>query len=103
MKYADFAMYQVKRSKKGTHREFDAEVYSGQTLANQCKLELHQMLETKNVNYHFQPIFESREGKAYAYEALMRVPYPFVGMLHGVVRAGSCGEGCAAVHQFYRK
>lgn len=86
MKYADFAMYQVKRSKKGTHREFDAEVYSGQTLANQCKLELHQMLETKNVNYHFQPIFESREGKAYAYEALMRVPYPTLGSPETVLR-----------------
>lgn len=86
MKYADFAMYQVKRSKKGTHREFDAEVYSGQMLANQCKLELHQMLETKNVNYHFQPIFESREGKAYAYEALMRVPYPALGSPETVLR-----------------
>lgn len=76
MKYADFAMYQVKRSKKGMHREFDAELFHQQMLANQCKLELHQMLETRNVNYYFQPIFECREGKTYAYEALMRVPFP---------------------------
>lgn len=76
MKYADFAMYQSKRAKKGQYREFDAEVYSQHLLQNQGRLEFHKMLETRDVNYFFQPIFESRKGTVYAYEALMRVNLP---------------------------
>ncbi len=76
MKYADFAMYQVKRSQKGEYREFEPEVYRQHLLQNQCRLELHKLLETRDVNYFFQPIFEGREGAVYAYEALMRVNLP---------------------------
>lgn len=76
MKYADFAMYQVKRSQKGEYREFEAEVYRQQQLQNQSRLEFHQMLETQDVNYFFQPIFEGKRGTVYAYEALMRVNFP---------------------------
>lgn len=86
MKYADFAMYQVKRSNKGVHKEFDAGGFRQQVLANQRRLELHQMLETGNVNYHFQPIFERQEGKTYAYEALMRVPFQTLGSPETVLR-----------------
>lgn len=86
MKYADFAMYQVKRSNKGVHKEFDAGGFRQQVLANQRRLELHQMLETGNVNYHFQPIFECQEGKTYAYEALMRVPFQTLGSPETVLR-----------------
>lgn len=76
MKLADFAMYQTKRSKKGEYREFDAEIYQQHLLQNQSRLEFHSILETQDVNYFFQPIFESREGSVYAYEALMRVNLP---------------------------
>ncbi len=76
MKYADFAMYQVKRSRKGEYREFEAEVYEEHLRQNQSRLEFYQMLETQDINYFFQPIFESRRGTVYAYEALMRVNYP---------------------------
>lgn len=76
MKYADFAMYQVKQSKKGELKEFDAEAYQQKLYMNQCRLELHQVLDQKNVNYHFQPIFSSKTGEVYAYEALMRVDTP---------------------------
>lgn len=76
MKYADFAMYQVKRSKKGTYREFELEIYQQQLLQNKSRAELYTMLETRDVNYFFQPIFDSKSGKPYAYEALMRVNLP---------------------------
>ncbi len=76
MKYADFAMYQVKRSQKGEYGEFEAEVYRQHLLQNQCRLELHKMLETRDVTYFFQPIFDGRGGTVYAYEALMRVNLP---------------------------
>ncbi len=76
MKYADFAMYQVKHSQKGSYREFEAEIYERHLLQNQNRLEFYQMLETQDVTYFFQPIFDSKEGAVYAYEALMRVNLP---------------------------
>lgn len=76
MKFADFAMYQVKNSHKGDYREFDAKVYERHLLQNQCKLEFQQMLETRDVNFFFQPIVDGRQGNVYAYEALMRVNLP---------------------------
>ncbi len=76
MKYSDFAMYQVKRSKKGNLREFDAEAYQEKIYQNQSRLEFNQLLESRQVNYHYQPIFHSRTGEPYAYEALMRVDFP---------------------------
>lgn len=75
MKYADFAMYQVKQSKKGQYREFDLEIYQKHLLRNQSKLEFHHMLANQDVRYFFQPIFESGSGNVYAYEALMRADY----------------------------
>lgn len=76
MKYADFAMYQVKRSKKGEYREFELNIYQEHLKQNQSRAEFHTMLETRDVNYFFQPIFDGRSGVPYAYEALMRVNLP---------------------------
>lgn len=76
MKYADFAMYQVKRSKKGEYKEFGIKAYKEKQFQNQCRLELNEVLETKDINYFFQPIFESKKGEVYGYEALMRVNMP---------------------------
>lgn len=76
MKYADFAMYQVKRSRKGEYKEFDLELYERQLVQNELKQEFHKMLEERDVNYFFQPIFDSHSGTVYAYEALMRANNP---------------------------
>ena len=76
MKFADFAMYQVKRSQKGKYKEFEIDVYQQHLLQNKSRAELHIMLETRDVNYFFQPIFDSKTGAVYAYEALMRVNLP---------------------------
>ena len=76
MKYSDFAMYQVKRSRKGGLLEFDAEAYQEKMHQNQCRLEFNQLLESRELHYHYQPIFHGRTGEPYAYEALMRVNLP---------------------------
>lgn len=76
IKYSDFAMYQVKRSKKGQLREFDSEAWAQQMSEDQSRLEFHQMLESQKINYHFQPIFRAENGSVYGYEALMRVDMP---------------------------
>ncbi|MCM1182669.1 MAG: EAL domain-containing protein [Roseburia sp.] len=80
MKFADFAMYQVKQSKKGAYKEFDMKLYRQQQLQNQSRLELHKLLEARDVNYCFQPIFTGREGALFAYEALMRSDLPTLQM-----------------------
>ncbi len=86
MKYADFAMYQIKRSTKGEMGEFDKDAYKQQTEQNQSRLEFHQMLENKQVDYHFQPIFDAKTGETYAYEALMRVNLPMIHSPETVLR-----------------
>ncbi len=73
-KYADFAMYQVKYSEKGRLCEFNLEQYKQQAYALQTRAEFEQMIQNEQVTYFFQPIFETRQGRVIAYEALMRVP-----------------------------
>ena len=68
-KYADFAMYQVKHSRKGEMKEFDIGMYNQEAM--QTRNEFEQMLRDQAVSYHFQPIFSTRSGRAIAYEALM--------------------------------
>lgn len=76
LKYADFAMYQAKREKKGTWREFEPASYRRQYPEDQNRLEFYRMLEGGKVNYFFQPIFRADGGDVYGYEALMRVEMP---------------------------
>ncbi|MDE7247089.1 MAG: EAL domain-containing protein [Lachnospiraceae bacterium] len=76
MKYSDFAMYQVKRTKKGQLKEFDSEAWQQQMSEDQSRLEFHQMLDARKIAYHFQPIFRADDGGVYGYEALMRVDMP---------------------------
>ncbi len=76
MKYADFAMYQVKCSQKGALKVFDREAYQCRMEQNQIKMEFHRLLDSGQFTYHFQPIFHGMTGEVYAYEALMRVSCP---------------------------
>lgn len=74
-KYADFAMYQVKRSHKGGMQEFDIGVYNEASYESQIAQEFEQMLAEERITYHFQPIFACN-GEPAAYEALMRPTMP---------------------------
>ena len=71
-KYADFAMYQVKKSTKGNLAEFDKALYEDEKLNRQMRLEFHQLIEKEQLTYHFQPILSAKNGEIIAYEALMR-------------------------------
>ena len=77
-KYADFAMYQVKRSTKGVMCEFDIGAYNQEAYETQLRSEFLQMLRNDSVNYHFQPIFSALTGQVAAYEALMRIDMPLL-------------------------
>ena len=75
-KYADFAMYQVKRSRKGELLEFDPEVYRTDLQERRCHEEFRRLINEELVTYHFQPIIDAKDGSVFAYEALMRVDLP---------------------------
>ena len=75
-KYADFAMYQVKHSRKGELLEFDPEVYRTSLQERRCHEEFSRLINEELVTYHFQPIIDAKDGSVFAYEALMRVDLP---------------------------
>lgn len=95
LKYADFAMYQVKRTKKGRFLAFDKEAWEQQKHEDQSRIEFHQMLETRKISYHFQPIFQAQTGEVYGYEALMRVDMPNLRNPEVVLQIAR-EEGCMA-------
>lgn len=69
--YADFAMYMVKHSVKGIVMEFDQDTYSDNSFLLEGREELNHLLETKEVDFAFQPIV-ARDGTVYGHELLMR-------------------------------
>jgi len=75
-KYADFAMYQVKHSRKGELLEFDPEVYRTDLQERRCHEEFRRLINEELISYHFQPIIDAKDGSVFAYEALMRVNLP---------------------------
>lgn len=77
-RYADFALYQVKRQRKGEIREFDIGAYNREAYYAQLRQEFTALLENDSVFYHFQPLFSARDGHVVAYEALMRVNMPLL-------------------------
>ncbi|HBV69129.1 MAG TPA: diguanylate phosphodiesterase, partial [Clostridiales bacterium] len=70
--YADFAMYIVKHSRKGTMEDFDQAVYQENRIILQGQEAFHNLLEQKMVDYMLQPIVWAKDGSIYGYEMLMR-------------------------------
>ena len=73
MKFADFAMYQVKHSRKNDVAEFKLNEYHRAVDSTESRQEFQEILNEGRINYYFQPIADARTGKIRAYEALMRV------------------------------
>lgn len=70
--FADYAMYKIKHTSKGTFTEFDYDEYLCDSFKREVKEELKTVIAHKRLQFYFQPIISSRTGKIYAYEALMR-------------------------------
>ncbi len=86
VKYADFAMYQAKLSRKGALKQFNEDDYAKNEIFNRGRDELKTLIEQENVTYHFQPIFSAATALPAAYEALMRVNTPSIKSPDVVVR-----------------
>lgn len=72
IRYADFAMYQIKNTIKGEFSEFDLASYEKDSYLLHNKEELNKFIDGKLVEYHFQPIVDAKTGEIFAFEALMR-------------------------------
>jgi diguanylate cyclase (GGDEF)-like protein len=71
-RFADFAMYEIKNTLKGTYFEFDERNYNRDSFLLTCKGELDKIIDEELLRYAFQPIIDARTGEVFAYEALMR-------------------------------
>ncbi|UTC67703.1 MULTISPECIES: EAL domain-containing protein [unclassified Treponema] len=76
VRYADFAMYDVKHSFKGSLHEFNLDVYKKNYIMIYGTEALNQMLERNLIEYAMQPIVIAGTGDIYGYEMLMRSSHP---------------------------
>lgn len=72
LKYADFAMYEVKKSSKGSIKAYNKERYLKEYILVQGVGELNRLIKYESIKYVFQPIISLKSGTVFAYEALMR-------------------------------
>lgn len=72
LKYADFAMYQIKKSSKGSIKEYHKETYLRDYILVQGVGELDRLIRHEAIKYVYQPIVSLKNGTIFAYEALMR-------------------------------
>lgn len=86
LKCADFAMYEVKSSCKGSTSEFDLGTYHRDAFLLHGRGELNRLIDESLVRYAFQPIVDVRTGAIFGYEALMRPQLPTLTSPLDVVR-----------------
>lgn len=72
IKYADFAMYQVKNTTKGSFGEFNIEHYNRDAYLLQNQEAINHLIDEELITFHFQPIVDAKNGSVFGYEALMR-------------------------------
>ena len=63
IKFADFAMYQVKNSTKGGIEDFDRKSYERDAFLMQSQEELNLLIDHRMVDYAFQPVVDARTGE----------------------------------------
>lgn len=72
VRYADFAMYEVKHGTKGAFNGFSADKYMNREYRVDNYEKLDNLIDNNLVEYKYQPIVSLKTGKVRAYEALMR-------------------------------
>lgn len=72
IKFADFAMYEVKHTEKGVINEFNRESYNKNSYLLDNLEELNKLFENEMIKFVFQPIVDVRTSNVFGYEALMR-------------------------------
>ena len=72
VRYADFAMYQAKHTRKGELQEFNRLMYDGNEVLLSGQEALNNLIEQALIDYAMQPIICVRTGQVFGYEMLMR-------------------------------
>ncbi len=72
MKKAEFAMYEVKESKKNSYEYFSQERFISNEHHVGVINRFNNMISSRNVSYAFQPIINIKTAEVLGYEALMR-------------------------------
>lgn len=72
IRYADFAMYEIKHSVKGGTKEFDKDSYAVNSHILNKPTQLDRLIQGKRFKYAFQPIIDASNGSVFGYEALLR-------------------------------
>ncbi|MEG1842881.1 MAG: EAL domain-containing protein [Clostridia bacterium] len=72
LRYADYAMYNVKHTGKGNLRAFDKAAYQSDQSLLYGTESLNELIEKAHVRYAFQPIVSVGTQTVYGYELLMR-------------------------------
>lgn len=89
MKYADFAMYQIKKSSKGSIKAFDKESYVKDYILVQGVGELDRIIMDESIKYAYQPIVSFETGEIFAYEALIRPSSDLLGSPDNLLRVAA--------------
>lgn len=86
LKYADFAMYQIKKSSKGSIKAYDKDTYVRDYILVQGVGELDRIIIDEAVRYAYQPIISIKTGNIFAYEALIRPVSDLLGRPDNLLR-----------------
>lgn len=70
--YADAALYEAKRSHKGSFETFDISRFLGEEAVTRRREALVTLLEKRRFHYEYQPIVDAHSGEVFGYEALLR-------------------------------
>lgn len=76
IKYADFAMYRIKKENKGGFGQFDLKEYLANEEEKARNQTFRRIVQNQKIHYVFQPIISAKTGKMFACEALMRIMAP---------------------------
>ncbi len=72
MKYADFAMYTIKHTTKGSIAEFDENEYKKDSILMTGVEEMNRIIDEERVRFAYQAIVSAKSGEVIGYELLMR-------------------------------
>ncbi|MCM1227913.1 MAG: EAL domain-containing protein [Clostridium sp.] len=72
MKYADFAMYTIKHTTKGSIAEFNENEYRKDSILITGVEEMNRIIDDESIKFAFQTIISAANGEIFGFEVLMR-------------------------------
>lgn len=86
LRYADFAMYQIKKTSKGSIKAYDKDSYLRNHILVQGVGELDRIIAEEAIRYAYQPIVSLSDHHIFAYEALIRPVSDLLGRPDNLLR-----------------